>query len=1275
MEGRADSEKGDQQDQFRGAWRRNRAAPRRGARVSLLLLFVLLVLLTLTFARPVLGAPNFQLTISPSSQRLQPGSSVSFAIGVGSVEGFSAPVDLSVSGLPSGVTAEFLPDPVTPPATSFLKLTAAPDASVGTFSLTITATGGGITQVATGSATVDFGLVPVCYGRVQGVVTDAETGLPIPGAGIKLGPGSPETTTDETGSYGLDQVPLGENNSAIETNVIAQLDEPVGSHIGTYWHAAKPAVVVCHEPDSEPTRIDLALVPVHPSSVSGKIVEGIPDPSDYSHVIPTSTPIEGARPVVVFFAPEVPFTTGQDGRYDLSFHLGYNNAPFSPFLQVDVPDLPHRHGYWDRSRSLGEIGPDQHLLQEDFALVKQCTASLSGNVSYGDTLLPAVNVGVQALNAGVTDFAATQTDAQGAFSIPELLLNRNNEPTTFNVFAQAPGYDGAQEVSGRVGCGERAEVTLVLQPSAKPRFGAVEGHVYDEETGAPVAGVNVGLRFNCECEDVTTDAAGHYRIDHVFVGISDADVGRYSAVTSHPDYWQLFQPGIEVRAGQSTLADLRILNQRYGRMVGIVRNAITHEKIAGANGFGPVGVTTDENGRYDTGPRFPLRDRNAPNDVQYRFEANGYWFKDISATIRADETTQQDVDLLPICQGATISGKVVDAVTQLPIEGASVGGGGAFATTDATGDYRLQNVTVGYGNSPLEVAVSAGAIGYHRQTKTITIFCGGAIVLDFGRVPTQFGAVEGYVTDNVTGNPMPDIFIGSEFGAATRTDASGYYKFSNVPLNPDGSDRSWAITAMPESFSAQTKSVTVHANTTSRLDFDFGAVPPGGHIVVKKRTEPAGDLSTFTFTGDAAGTIGDGQTISIAVNPGIYHSTEQVPPDWVLQSISCDDSDSAADKATATFQVAAGETVSCTFVNAKRGTIVIKKETRPADDRSMFAFGGDASGTIGNGGAISVASLPPGDYRSSESVPVGWDLTRIGCDDGHSARPSTGELVSATARFRLDPGETVACTFTNTKRGLARVVKTVSGRAPGASESFTFELRQGASTTNPGTILDSKSATVGNGGVIDFTSTLTPGTTYALCEAVMPGWTTTLGPPFYVVYNPSGDNSTVCTDFTVAPGETKSFAIDNRPPPGGLARTIGFWKNWASCTSGKQRPVLDQTLAAADPAGIATGTLTLHGGDCLKGVRLLDKSTIDKGRKMASDPAFGLAAQLLAAKLNIVAGAGSCPAAVTAINDGQTLLAAVHFNGISHDKLTAVQVTRANTLASTLDRYNNNLLC
>jgi hypothetical protein len=1348
-------------------------------------LVALAVLCALVLAGTAVAAPDFQLTISPSSQTLQPGSSVSFALGVGSIDGFAGPVALSVSGLPSGVSAEFSPNPVTPPNTSFLKLTAASDAALGTFSLTITATGGGITHVASGSATVDFGLVPVCEGKIHGVVTDAETGLPVAGATV-----SPfTTTTDVTGSYTVDHVRLGENNSPVEVELTAQKDEPLFAHIGQYWHATKSGVAVCNQT----TEIDLALVPVHPGFLSGTIVEGNPDPSDYSKVIPTSTPIEGARPVLGYLAPEEPFTTGQDGRYDLSFHVGYNNEPITPILAVEVPDLPYRHGYWAREIVLGEIGPDQHVVQ-DVALVKQCTASISGHVSYGDTGLPAANVQVSSGNAANTDEDSTQTDAQGAFSFPELLIGMNNRPVAFDAFADAPGYNEAfvdsRTDSLAFGCDGHWNVTLVLQRSATPNFGTVEGHAYDQETGAPIADAAIQIVTGGQCAIpgskcvATTDSQGFYRLDPVPVSFDSSittvqygiDAFHEAPFTPTPDYYA--DAGtVDVTAGSTAVHDFHLLRRHYGRLTGVVRDAITHAPIAGAGGLN-CGLA-DDNGRYDTGQR-PLDYPNAPTDISCTFVANGYWDQATTATIRADETTQQDVDLLPICQGATISGKVVDAITQNPIEGATVGGGVASATTDANGDYRLDNVTVGYGNSPLDVQVTASAPGYYTQTKTVTVFCGGAIVLDFGRQATAFGAVEGYVTNNVSGHPIANVFIGSEFGAGATTDASGYYKLSNVPLNPDGSDRTWHVTAMPDGFDPQTKSVTVHANTTSRLDFNFGNLEPPGHIVVKKVTKPAGDSSTFSFTGDVVGTIGDGQTISVDVAPGSYHSTEQVPAGWMLESISCDDPDSSVDKtaATATFQVAAGETVTCTFTDAKRGTIVVKKAARPVGDAATFAFTGAAAGSIGDGQTITVPSLAPGTYSSTEVVPMGWDLGSIGCDDDQSAgpssgdrgsatatfhldpgetvtciftdykrgtivlkkqtqpigaggsfgftgdaagsigdggtitvpnlstvgaptytsteadptpnfdlttiscddaasaHPSSGDLASRTASFRLDPGETATCTLTNTKRGAVSVRKTVSGLPPGGSQSFDFQLRQNASASSDGSILATCTANASNGGVCSFSGKYAPAT-YQFCELVMPGWKTSMTGTFVPnsLNNPLVDNSSVCVNFTLAAGEPKLFTIDNTPPPGGLARTIGFWKNWGSCSAsnGKQRPVLDQTLAAA--GSIAIGNLAVK--DCKTAVAILNKSEAKTGTKMASDPAYGLAAQLLAAKLNVVAQAITCSLEATAVSDAQSLLVAVNFTGTGPytKSMTTAQRNQATALAGTLDRYNNNLLC
>jgi hypothetical protein len=271
-------------------------------------------------------------------------------------------------------------------------------------------------------------------------------------------------------------------------------------------------------------------------------------------------------------------------------------------------------------------------------------------------------------------------------------------------------------------------------------------------------------------------------------------------------------------------------------------------------------------------------------------------------------------------------------------------------------------------------------------------------------------------------------------------------------------------------------------------------------------------------------------------------------------------------------------------------------------------------------------------------------------------------------------------------------------------------LRQGASAIAAGTTLETGIANAGNGGVINFSTLLVPGTTYQLCEIVMPGWSTTLGtfvpdsflPPDGVVPDPTVDNSILCVNFTVAAGQTKSFTVDNTPPPGGRALTIGFWKNWASCTNSALKKVnaLDQALAAASviPDGqgkpgivisASSGTydlfgptyfLVLHGStatpntapDCSKAVNLLNKSTRDGKKKMASDPLFNMTAQLVAAELNYAAGAGKNGSTTTNITSAVRLNGAHSFDGLTYSpKLSSAETTKANCLATQLDNYNN----
>jgi hypothetical protein len=89
------------------------------------------------------------------------------------------------------------------------------------------------------------------------------------------------------------------------------------------------------------------------------------------------------------------------------------------------------------------------------------------------------------------------------------------------------------------------------------------------------------------------------------------------------------------------------------------------------------------------------------------------------------------------------------------------------------------------------------------------------------------------------------------------------------------------------------------------------------------------------------------------------------------------------------------------------GTIIVEKQTDPDGATDSFTFTGDAAGTITDGGRIVVSGLQPGTYYAQETVPAGWILTDIMCDDTNSV----AHLANFQAEFHLEAGETVTCTF------------------------------------------------------------------------------------------------------------------------------------------------------------------------------------------------------------------------------------------------------------------------
>jgi subtilase family serine protease len=113
---------------------------------------------TISLTVTAAASPNFTISASPTSLTVTQGSSGTSTITITSQNGFDSATTLSASGLPSGVTASFSTNPVTPPAngsaTSTLTLTASSTATVGTATVTITGTSGSTSHSVTIALTV-----------------------------------------------------------------------------------------------------------------------------------------------------------------------------------------------------------------------------------------------------------------------------------------------------------------------------------------------------------------------------------------------------------------------------------------------------------------------------------------------------------------------------------------------------------------------------------------------------------------------------------------------------------------------------------------------------------------------------------------------------------------------------------------------------------------------------------------------------------------------------------------------------------------------------------------------------------------------------------------------------------------------------------------------------------------------------------------------------------------------------------------------------------------
>ncbi|MEY4361985.1 MAG: hypothetical protein RL391_1291 [Actinomycetota bacterium] len=478
-----------------------------------------------------------------------------------------------------------------------------------------------------------------------------------------------------------------------------------------------------------------------------------------------------------------------------------------------------------------------------------------------------------------------------------------------------------------------------------------------------------------------------------------------------------------------------------------------------------------------------------------------------------------------------------------------------------------------------------------------------------------------------------------------------------------------------------------------------------------------------TLVGESFSVIG---TITVT-NPNSESSVEVSVTDQLddgtVAAVDCD-SETEGDQSTVT--LAGDATIVCTY------------SAEPEDDSATLN-----TATIGFGEGIEVTATADVEFTTEttggsadltdeqigldETLTAGdgpWEFT--GAGSGHTCSSDAEDYGSDgvyngsdsnTATLTVVEGPTLTSsdsTDYECRAGLVNVRKTVDGEVDPSTE-FTFSLYAGPDGFG-GTVLGSSSSGGDSDGVLDLGAiALDPTATFTVCENEMPvGYTSVwmIDDEPVVAYNPdapSEDYGNRCvdigegTDFEFPSEATMLIEVDNQTPTGGAPRSPGYWKNWTELGKGHQALtaaanggwengfwLLDDVLDQSIGGGVRWDDIMSDSFPSFwlvpeQAVEILQMRvvTIDgkvgNGKVMASDPLRQLARNLLAAQLNLGAGACFTSAVITAVENAEALLDKYDFDGKA---TTAYPIGKkgsdaslARTLSGYLDGYNNGLVC
>jgi hypothetical protein len=315
--------------------------------------------------------------------------------------------------------------------------------------------------------------------------------------------------------------------------------------------------------------------------------------------------------------------------------------------------------------------------------------------------------------------------------------------------------------------------TFSLSASSKEFSGVVyaAGNV-------PVVGAGVSANGSQGSGVAVTDSSGHYSITE---GLK---TGTYSVEVFAIGYLIYKTDNVNVNVGQTT-SGIDALLQKSGAVSGTVTDAVTHNPLGNimivaynpSNGTFGFEAMTASDGTYDIATNLVTGSYN----ITVLFP-EGHVSQSTTASVTVGVETQ-NVNFA-LAESGIIIGRITTPngtpLKDVTVTAFSNGGSYGYATTNATGYYRMAN---GLGTDSYTVMAISGM--NMNETSNVVVTAGqvtsGVDMWLTVSPPTPSGIITGTVTDQSNGKPIASATVsatGSGSGTA-ETDQNGNYVISS----------------------------------------------------------------------------------------------------------------------------------------------------------------------------------------------------------------------------------------------------------------------------------------------------------------------------------------------------------------------------------------------------------------------------------------------------------------------------------------------------------------